>query len=422
MSHYTQISVPVSFGNNELNPINAYFLGAILSANEPKTDNNKVLWLAPYRHNYGGLANDTNIRAHINFIKTLIKRSNGKVLLKKTLVDKHWFPANKQGFAVAFESALGTSIDDIVSPLESIISTVETEIVRCFLVGAFDGRSSVDQNKGNNSVRYLTLDCTNERVASLLNAALVRFGMGEYNYNTSRDRLEGGLPRKNQFRIPASDVSVFIQKIGMICPSRFEQLKGIFSSLYEKQEYNLLNGLKTLSTTSSVVMPTDSKYSENIEFQEDQELFSEINEQILESLESNVSFEYSGKPQKKQAPVFINGHKAYQRDKKRSINALRNAQYKCEIDGIHPSFIRRNSDQNYTEPHHLVPMAFSDQFDVSLDVEENIVSLCSNCHNQLHYGRDIRHLLDKLFDLRKDLLKAAGIEITIEELYKMYDA
>ncbi len=67
-------------------------------------------------------------------------------------------------------------------------------------------------------------------------------------------------------------------------------------------------------------------------------------------------------------------------------------------------------------------MGFSDRFDVSLDIEENIVSLCSNCHNQLHYGRDIRHLLDALFDARKELLSAAGINITIEELYAMYDA
>lgn len=422
MPRFETINVPISLGSNELNPINAYFLGAILSADEPQIDNGKKIWLAPYRHNYGGTANDSNIGVHIKFIKSLIKRCNGKILLKKTLTDKRWFPSNKQGFAVAFESPIETSIDDIIAPLETLIPTVDLEIARCFLVGAFDGRSSVDHDKKNNKVRYLTLDCTNERVAALLNTALDRLGLGANNYNTSRDRLEGGLPRKNQFRIPADDAKIFIQKVGMICPSRFDQLKGIYSSLHETQEYALLNGLKTLSTAYTVTPSTTEDFSEEVEFQADQELFSEINEQILESLETDTTFEYSGRPQAKQEPVFVNGHKSYKRDKKKSVNALKKAHHRCEIDGTHPSFVRRNSSQNYTEPHHLVPMGFSDRFEVSLDVEENIVSLCSNCHNQLHYGRDVRHLLDTLFALRKDLLKSAGIEITIEELYEMYDA
>lgn len=45
----------------------------------------------------------------------------------------------------------------------------------------------------------------------------------------------------------------------------------------------------------------------------------------------------------------------------------------------------------------LVPLAYSDKFNVSLDVEENLVSLCSNCHNNLHYGKDFESLLKKLY-------------------------
>ena len=44
------------------------------------------------------------------------------------------------------------------------------------------------------------------------------------------------------------------------------------------------------------------------------------------------------------------------------------------------------TSQNYTEQHHLIPMAYSDKFEVSLDVEVSIVSLCSTCHNHIHYG------------------------------------
>ena len=103
------------------------------------------------------------------------------------------------------------------------------------------------------------------------------------------------------------------------------------------------------------------------------------------------------------------------------MNALKKAHYKCECDATHPTFIRKNSSLPYTEPHHLVPLGFSDEFSVSLDVEENMVSLCSNCHNQLHYGRDIREILNYLYCQRKDLLAKVGIVVTINELYKMYN-
>ena len=65
-------------------------------------------------------------------------------------------------------------------------------------------------------------------------------------------------------------------------------------------------------------------------------------------------------------------------------------------------------------------MAFQDRFDVSLDVEENIVSLCSNCHNQIHYGKDADKLLKKLFESRKKDLEKVGIKVAFEELLKMY--
>ena len=103
-----------------------------------------------------------------------------------------------------------------------------------------------------------------------------------------------------------------------------------------------------------------------------------------------------------------------------SINALAHANYLCEINSDHPTFIRKNSGKNYTEPHHLVPMAFSEQFNVSLDVEENIVSLCSNCHNQIHYGADADKLIEKLYEERKDALASVGIIITLEQLLSMY--
>lgn len=68
-----------------------------------------------------------------------------------------------------------------------------------------------------------------------------------------------------------------------------------------------------------------------------------------------------------------------------------------------------------------MPMSAQKDFSVSLDVENNIVSLCSNCHNLLHYGTDFEPVLKKLYDERKSELEKAGIRISFEELMKYYE-
>ena len=110
----------------------------------------------------------------------------------------------------------------------------------------------------------------------------------------------------------------------------------------------------------------------------------------------------------------------YARDPKVARNALIDAKHCCEYNHSHPTFERKNCDENYTEPHHLIPMCFQKNFNNSLDVEANIVSLCSNCHNQIHYGKGAEQIIKTLFAKRKKRLKDAGIEITEEQLLSMY--
>ena len=74
----------------------------------------------------------------------------------------------------------------------------------------------------------------------------------------------------------------------------------------------------------------------------------------------------------------------------------------------------------YVEPHHLIPISYQDYFDNSLDVEANIVSLCSNCHNEIHYGQDSGRLIEQLYKKRREELKKAGLDISLEQLLDLY--
>lgn len=141
-----------------------------------------------------------------------------------------------------------------------------------------------------------------------------------------------------------------------------------------------------------------------------------------DNISSSISLVNS--PQPKGPSTIRPGNKrVYTRDISVARNALQRANYRCEIDNSHPSFLRRNSSQLYMEPHHLIPMAMTDDFDVNLDREQNIICLCSNCHNQIHYGakNDVRQMLDILLQTRKQELSAViGRNIDRTELYTIY--
>lgn len=158
---------------------------------------------------------------------------------------------------------------------------------------------------------------------------------------------------------------------------------------------------------------------------------SQDEEILVDTLDDVPSeFEYCSKPRPCEIKIDLKSIKAgsvVPRHADRKLNALVRADFCCEIDKNHPTFIRRNSKVNYTETHHLIPLEYSAEFEYTLDTEENIVSLCSNCHNQIHYGAGAEVLIKKLYDERIDALKAAGIgktksgiEVTYEQLLHMY--
>ena len=138
-------------------------------------------------------------------------------------------------------------------------------------------------------------------------------------------------------------------------------------------------------------------------------------------LSVNREFKYLMKPREKQLAKTVGKYSIYRRNKEIAFNALLKANFECEIDSSHKSFISKRSNKKYMEVHHLIPLAYADEFEYSLDVEENIVSLCSNCHNQIHYGKDSNKLIEILYNDRKDFLKLVGLDITLEELLKMYE-
>lgn len=148
----------------------------------------------------------------------------------------------------------------------------------------------------------------------------------------------------------------------------------------------------------------------------DSALIKEISSKSLERAPKEIKDINRDKPE----PTIVKGIQVYPRNRAYALSALEKAGHKCEVNNNHPTFTRRIDRLPYTEPHHLIPMSMQERFSVSIDVPENIVSLCSNCHNEIHYGANAEMLLERLYEERKEALQKAGITITLDELLSYY--
>ena len=97
--------------------------------------------------------------------------------------------------------------------------------------------------------------------------------------------------------------------------------------------------------------------------------------------------------------------------------ALAYANYRCEIDNSHETFIAENTHMPYMEGHHALPMKMQNDFNVSLDVYANIVCLCPVCHRRIHHGLkfDRIDMAKRIFDARGERLENSGIVLSSNE-------
>ncbi|PFF75865.1 restriction endonuclease [Bacillus cereus] len=137
---------------------------------------------------------------------------------------------------------------------------------------------------------------------------------------------------------------------------------------------------------------------------------------------SKVKVAEEEKPESRKKTKIESGREVWPRDPKKAKQAIKQAEFKCEIDDTHETFISEASRRNFMEAHHLIPLKMQHEFEYSLDVAGNIVSICPNCHRLIHYARakDKKKILELLFEKRRGNLRNCGIEISIKDLLGYY--
>jgi len=113
---------------------------------------------------------------------------------------------------------------------------------------------------------------------------------------------------------------------------------------------------------------------------------------------------------------------SWRRDPDMAFLALSNANFLCEENSTHKTFISPITSEQFVEAHHLIPMEFQVDFDPSIDIPENIISLCPNCHRAFHNSTNElkSKLIKKFYSIRKDSLIKREIFIRQEKLLGYY--
>jgi len=108
--------------------------------------------------------------------------------------------------------------------------------------------------------------------------------------------------------------------------------------------------------------------------------------------------------------------KRVQRDATLILKAKERDSYACSVNARHVTFMSKG--KNYVEGHHVIPMFQQKNYSFKLDDIENIVSLCPNCHREIHSGDNKTEILQQLYSLNKKYMSANSIDL--RDLYKMY--
>ena len=95
------------------------------------------------------------------------------------------------------------------------------------------------------------------------------------------------------------------------------------------------------------------------------------------------------------------------------------ANYKCELNREHETFIAESTNKPYMEGHHALPMSLQDQFSVSLDVYSNIICLCPLCHRKFITEWKMRKkMLDSIYAKKVFSFGKSGIRMSQDEFVR----
>ena len=203
---------------------------------------------------------------------------------------------------------------------------------------------------------------------------------------------------------------------------KLEEVDNIsYEKIYDYSEYTEFTYFKTFLFLNDYRSVKILKYIYSLKTEkyfDDQEL----NDLLENDFDNIIPISPERKPQIPPEKQDCNGSSKYPRNGSYAKQALEQANYKCEINSEHTTFISKATNKQYMEAHHLFPMSAQEEIDNSLDVPANIIALCPGCHRKIHFAKieEKKEIILSLYKNRELELKVFGITETADELLEIY--
>jgi hypothetical protein len=399
-----------------INIQNSFLLGMIYARPILTNNNEKIIAYSSYR--YGDRSNnhferdiEEYFKLHknklISFLGDNFKIERNTILRENYSFDSGIRIQNGVSIIIDFDLDFPENIDKdiyIYGLIEKWLIDADEKYKKIFLTGAMDARGSLDF-----TARYISLDII-EKDAVTVKRKLSRFNdiLGAiFNYNP-RLTQEQSFPKNDQFRIP---LYYFIGHFGLLTPFKIDYYKAEKKYFQEKikddfffidSNFEKLDAKTNISDRNLEINELAIKLQdENLSEEERKEIIERYKENNL-SLDTDDEIMYSSQNMKELSK--------------------RLSEYMCEFSQNHKTFTAKSNNKQFIEAHHLIPFSERKKFDVSIDVIENIVCLCPNCHRKVHLAIDEERtgLLKPLFEKKKDQLEKIGIKVDLSGLFDLY--
>lgn len=294
----------------------------------------------------------------------------------------------------------------VLSQIEKALIDANDESKRFFIVGLMDARGSLDFNHD-----YVAIDIASRDHPEIVQRKLNKFNdlLGTvFNFNP-RILQERANLKNDQFRIR---LRYYMGHFGFINPFKIDYYKKERPDFEEKIIDNFLftdERFVDMEINTSVFGRNNlsiNQFAIDISRKnltpEEKRLLVNKYRQDNDLLESDDEIIYSSVNIKNQAKA--------------------KAGFKCEFDSSHETFTAKVDSNQYVEAHHLIPFSKRKDFENNIDVIENMVCLCPNCHRKIHLAvQDQRRvMLENLYLKRRDNLFRAGIDIEVDDLIRQY--
>jgi len=285
--------------------------------------------------------------------------------------------------------------------IEKTIMDFSNECIQYFISGMFNARGSLDFIRS-----LIAVDLEQKQYPNLARRKYMTLSnmTGQFFNFNPRVLQRNSQTKNDQFRIP---LKIFVSEYGFLYPFK--------KAFYEKETNNHLTQIDSLYF-----------YKQDLSNVKEYKNYSralQINKLAIDYQSGRIAEQ-----------ELLSKRLALGLDNDDDVDTLLHAnpnvkesrklrsRYTCEVNPHHRTFIAKANNMPFVEGHHLIPFCKRNEFDVNIDIIENIVALCPVCHRQVHLAtdREKREVLTKLYNDNINSLKKAGVDISLEQLINFY--